>query len=153
MDSLPDRIAAVHARINPWIQAFVLLFLRVMIGWNFYITGSGKLRNLGKTTEFFSGLHIPAPGFHAMLVGYTEMVGGLLLVAGLATRWISVPLLISMCVAYLTAHREEAFQSIPDFVSQNPFPFLCVVLVTLAFGAGKFSLDAMIGCWWKSRRA
>lgn len=102
--------------------------------------------------SFSLSLHIPAPGFHATFVGYTEMVGGLLLLVGLATRWVSVPLITSMCVAYLTAHREEAFQSIPDFVGQNPFPFLCVVLVTLAFGAGKFSLDAAIARCWKSRR-
>lgn len=153
MKPIFQKISALHLRFNPYLQCAVLLFLRITIGWRFYLTGSGKLKNFEGTTEFFAGLHIPAPAFHAGLVGYTEMIGGLLLIAGLGTRLISVPLLISMVVAYLTAHREDGFKSLYDFTDQAPFMFLCVVLVTLAFGPGKISLDALIARWWKSRGA
>jgi putative oxidoreductase len=149
MKPIIAKLASLHARFNPWLQCAVLLFLRITIGWRFYLSGSGKLRNFEATKEFFTGLHIPAPGFHAGLVGYTEMIGGLLLMAGLGTRLASVPLIISMVVAYLTAHRAEGFASLYDFTDQAPFMFLCVTLVTLAFGPGKVSLDACIARWWK----
>lgn len=151
MKPILDKIAALHQRFNPFLRCFVLLFLRITIGWRFYLSGSGKLKNFEGTEKFFADLHIPAPGFHAGLVGYTEMIGGLLLIAGLGTRLASVPLIISMIVAYLTAHREDGFNSLYDFTDQAPFMFLCVTLVTLAFGPGKVSLDALIARWWKNR--
>ncbi|MEO5915109.1 MAG: DoxX family protein [Luteolibacter sp.] len=152
MKPILDKIAAIHERCNPWLQCFVLLFLRITIGYRFYLSGKGKLAHFDKTTAFFEDLHIPAPAFHAGLVGCTEMIGGILLMVGLGTRLASVPLIISMIVAYLTAHREEGFASLYDFTDQAPFMFLCVCLVLLAFGPGKVALDAFIERWWKSRK-
>ena len=137
----------------PWLQSGVLLFIRVTIGWRFYLSGSGKLKNFDRTTAFFESLHIPAPAFHAGLVGSIEMAGEILLIAGLATRLVSIPLIISMIVAYLTAHREEGFASLYDFTDQAPFMFLCATLVTLAFGPGRVALDAVISGICARRRA
>lgn len=135
------------AKIQPAAQSTVLLLIRVSMGWGFFLAGKGKLINLERTTRFFDSLHLPLPKFQAILAGSTEMVGGLLLIAGLGTRVISVPLAITMVVAYLTAHREDAFLSLSDFTDQAPFPFLMAALVTLAFGAGKFSIDRFLQPW------
>lgn len=143
MKPLLLKFLGIAKTVEPCAQSAVLLFLRIMIGWTFFLTGRGKIANFDRTTNFFESLHIPAPAFHAGLVGGLEMVGGLLLVAGLCTRLISVPLLFSMVVAYLTADR-EAFASISDFTDAAPFIYLCVTMVTLVFGPGKFSLDAVI---------
>jgi len=143
MKPLIEKLLGIAARINPYVQSAVLLFLRIMIGWTFYLTGKGKLANFDRTTNFFTSLHIPAPAFHAGLVGGLEMVGGILILLGLCTRLISVPLIFSMIVAYLTADR-EAFASISDFTDAAPFIYLCVTLVILTFGPGKFALDALI---------
>ena len=72
------------------------------------------------------------------------MIGGVLLMLGLGTRLASVPLIVTMLVAYLTAHREKAFKSLGDFTDQPPFPFLMAALVLLAFGAGRWSLDPLL---------
>ncbi|MEO5715103.1 MAG: DoxX family protein [Luteolibacter sp.] len=143
MKPLIEKFLGVAARITPCAQSAVLLFLRIMIGWTFFLTGKGKLANFDRTTHFFESLKIPAPAFHAGFVGGLEMVGGILLLIGLCSRLISVPLLFSMIVAYLTADR-EAFASISDFTAAAPFIYLCVTLVILVFGPGKFSLDALI---------
>lgn len=132
----------------PGIQSAVLLFVRVTMGWGFFLTGKGKLLHLEKTTAFFDSLHLPLPKFQALLAGSTEMLGGLLLLAGLGTRLISIPLAFTMVVAYLTAHRDEAFRSLSDFTDQAPFPFLMAALVTLAFGAGRLSLDRLLKGWF-----
>jgi putative oxidoreductase len=73
------------------------------------------------------------------------MVGGALLVAGLGTRLAAVPLSVSMVVAYLTAHREDAFASVEAFTSQEPYPFLVACAVLLVFGPGRAALDAWVG--------
>jgi len=134
-------------------QSLLLLALRLIYGGQFLLTGHGKLTHLERTTEFFSSLGIPAPGFHAALVGGTEMIGGALLVLGLGTRLAAVPLTISMVVAYLTAHREDAFRSLDDFTSQAPYPFLLACLLLLAFGPGRAALDALVKRWFSKRFA
>ena len=133
--------------IQSVLQSGVLLALRTLIGWQFFLTGKGKLANLERTAGFFESLHIPAPGFHAGMVGSIEMIGGLMLLAGLATRFAALPLFGAMVVAYLTAHREDGFNSIGDFIEQAPFPFLAVCLVLLAFGPGRFSIDHVTKFW------
>lgn len=145
--SLPEKAGKLSA-------PFVLLLVRIGWGLQFFQTGLGKLRNHERTTGFFTSLNIPAPEFHAWFVGGLECVGGLMLVAGIASRLISVPLAFSMLVAILTAHREdflgtaekpvEALDIIPSFFGTPPAPFLLAALVIFAFGPGLFSLDALI---------
>ena len=134
-------------RVFDTLRSPLLLILRLFIGWQFFITGKGKLQNLDRVTEFFTSLHIPMPHLNAMFVGTLEMVGGLLLLVGLASRLIAVPLTINMIVAYLTADREAVVNmfSNPDgFTHADPFLFLLVSLIVLAFGPGLFSLDELI---------
>ena len=141
-------LTSTWATFQPGLQSTVLLLVRVSMGWGFFLTGKGKLLNLERTTRFFDSLELPLPKFQAILAGSTEMAGGLLLIAGLGTRLISVPLAFTMVVAYLTAHRDEAFASLSDFTDQAPFPFLMAALVTLAFGGGKFSVDRLLQPWF-----
>lgn len=141
-------LATKHEKLLPFAQSGVLLFIRITMGWGFFLSGKGKLLNLEKTTRFFDSLGLPLPKFQAMMAGSTEMIGGLLLLAGMGTRFISIPLAFTMVVAYLTAHREEGFLSISDFTDQAPFPFLMAALVGLAFGAGRISLDHYLKPWF-----
>jgi putative oxidoreductase len=134
-------------------QSFLLLALRLIYGGQFTLTGHGELTHLEQTAEFFAGLGIPAPPFHAALVGGTEMIGGALLVAGLGTRIAAVPLTIAMVAAYLTAHRADAFNSLDDFTSQAPYPFLLACLLLLAFGPGRLAFDARGKGWFMKRFA
>jgi uncharacterized membrane protein YphA (DoxX/SURF4 family) len=85
------------------LQSFVLLIVRLYWGWEFFLTGKGKLMDLEKPTQFFQSLGIPFPHAQAMLAGATESFGGLLLLAGLCSRLVSIPLMILLSVAYLTA--------------------------------------------------
>ena len=64
-----------------------------------------------------------------------------------ALELIALPLVIDMLVAYITADREAllSFISDPDkFVAAAPFTFLVASLVVPIFGAGWFSLDALV---------
>jgi putative oxidoreductase len=125
----------------------LLLSLRLYWGWQFYQTGQGKLMNLQSTTEFFAELGLPFAKLNAVLAGSTECFGGLLLLAGLFSRLITVPLMATMTVAYLTAHLDvvKTLWSDPDsFVTAAPFLFLLASLIIFTFGPGKYSLDALL---------
>jgi putative oxidoreductase len=128
-------------------QSLVLLSMRLYWGWQFHITGMGKLKNLDRTSEFFASLHIPAPHLNAVVAGTTECVGGLLLLAGLASRLITLPLIFTMCIAYATADRDSAkviFSDPDKFVTAAPFLFLLCCVIVLVFGPGWFSIDGII---------
>jgi len=131
-----------------WLQSPLLLAIRLYWGWQFFLTGRGKLMNPGKVTEFFQSLHIPFPAFNVYLAGGTECCGGLLLLAGLCSRLISLPLIFVTVIAYLTAeiNTVKNIFSAPDkFVSADPFLFMLAAIIVLAFGPGAFSLDWLIG--------
>jgi putative oxidoreductase len=128
-------------------QSFFLLLVRLYWGWQFMQTGWGKLTNLDRFTQFFTTLGLPAPGLLAALVGNLELVGGLLLVVGLFSRLIAVPMTITMTVAYLTANREalESIFSDPGkFYGADPYTFLFAVVLVLLFGPGWFSVDRLL---------
>jgi putative oxidoreductase len=129
------------------LQSLLLLAIRLYWGISFALGGWGKLHRLDEIARWFGDeLHIPFPKLNAIMAGSTECIGGALLALGLFARPVSVPLIFTMIVAYATADREAlmAITSDPDkFVSAAPFLFLLASVIVLAFGPGKFSLDAL----------
>jgi putative oxidoreductase len=130
-----------------FLQSPLLLALRVYFFWQLFLTGKGKLSNIGKVIDFFTSLGIPAPEVNAYFVSSLECFGGLLLIIGLASRPLALMIAISMCVAYLTADLaavQSIFSDYDKFVKADPFPFLLAALIVLAFGPGLLSIDALL---------
>jgi putative oxidoreductase len=129
------------------LQSPLLLAVRLYWGWQFIQTGWGKLGDLGKVTEYFTQLGIPAPGLNAIFISLLEFVGGFLLAFGLGSRLVSLLLTCDMIVAFVIADR-EALASIfsdPDkFYAAAPYTFLFASVLILAFGPGKICLDAIL---------
>lgn len=132
------------ARAAPFVQSTLLLLLRLLFGGLFAETGWGKLANLERTAAFFESLSLPAPGVMAALAGGTELLGGLLLLVGLGTRFAALALSGVMITALVTAHAPEAFASPADFLAQAPAPYLVASLILFAFGGGRVALDARL---------
>jgi putative oxidoreductase len=129
------------------LQSLLLLVIRLYWGWEFFLTGKGKLMDLQKPTEFFQSLGIPFPHAQAMLAGATECIGGLLLLVGFCSRLISIPLTILLTVAYLTADLDKVkmiFNDPDKFLTAAEFLFLFVIVLVFAFGPGRFSIDWLI---------
>ena len=116
---------------------------RLAVGLLFLSTGWGKVHSLDKVTQFFVTLGIPAPGLNAVVVGYSELICGALLVLGLCTRLATLPLIASMVVAILTAKLKD-IHGIFDLVGADEFTYLCVLVMLLLIGPGKASLDALL---------
>jgi putative oxidoreductase len=141
------RLYGLLIRVGSSLQSPFLLFVRLYWGWQFAQTGWGKLGDINKVVNFFTSLGIPAPALNAWFVSGLELVGGILLILGLGSRAIAVPLVIDMVVAYLTADREAASMifSDPDkFYAAAPYTFLFASLIILIFGPGRFSLDELL---------
>ena len=136
------------------LRSPLLLIIRLYWGWESFLTGKGKLTDLSKPAQYFESLGIPFPHFSALLAGCTELVGGLLLVVGLASRLISIPLMILLVTAYFTAESDavRALFSDPDkFLSAAEFQFLFALVIIFVFGPGRFSIDELLGKYLKRK--
>lgn len=78
------------------------LLIRLMAGSVFFWEGLLKFVYVNQGVGRFTKLGIPMPEVLAPAIAYLEIVGGLLLLLGLATRWIAVPFIIEMIVAMLS---------------------------------------------------
>lgn len=60
------------------------------------------------------GLDLPFPEVMAYLAWGAEYFGAIALVLGLAVRWVSIPLMVTMIVAALTVHLENGWLAIAE---------------------------------------
>lgn len=129
------------------LQSPLLLLMRLYWGVGFLMAGKGKLFNLERTAGFFADLGIPLAKASAVLVGSVESLGGLLLILGLMSRLAAIPLTFIMVVAFATAHRDSVvvlFQTPSAALKEDPFLFLLTCVIIIAFGSGKFAVDALL---------
>jgi putative oxidoreductase len=134
-----DLVATLSERLV-WLPPLVA---RVALGVVFVQTGWGKLHSLEQVTRFFQSLGIPAASVQAPFVAGVEFVGGLLLVAGLATRFAAVPLMGTMVVAILTAQWPH-LHGIGDLFGLVELAYLMLFLWLAIAGAGTVSLDHVL---------
>ena len=94
------------------------LGLRLYLAPIFWMAGSKKIANMDSTIEWFGnpdwGLGLPFPELMAWSATLTEVGGAILLLTGLAVRWISVPLMVTMLVAIFTVHWQNGWLAIAE---------------------------------------
>jgi putative oxidoreductase len=119
------------------------LLVRLFVGYFFLETGWGKIHNLQGMAERFADWGLPAPAFNAAFSGWTEFLGGLLVVLGLFTRLVSIPLFINMVVAMLAVKLKKV-GGLDDFVELDE-PLYALSFLWLFFsGPGWISLDHLL---------
>ena len=136
------------------------IFLRLMAGGVFFWEGILKFVYTNQGIGRFTKLGMPLPHLTADFVACLEIVGGLLLLSGLLTRWIAAPFIIEMIVAILSTKISLYLGTYPLPLPPAPpqvgmWAVLHEVrseyaqLLTVAFlminGPGKWSLDALLG--------
>jgi len=136
---LQERVLSVSRRLA-WLPP---LLARVSVGLVFVTAGWGKLQNLDRVIGFFRSLGIPAAEYQAPFVAATELSCGLLLVAGLATRFAAVPLVITMFVAIRAALWADLEGAI-DLFGREEYLFIVLLAWLAVAGAGTVSLDAIL---------
>jgi len=124
------------------------LLIRLMVGVVFISEGLQKflypaIRGAGR----FESIGLPNPEFLGSFVATFEVVGGLLVLIGLFTRFAAIPLLIIMGVAMYTTKLpmfslEGFWYMMHD--SRTDFAMTLGSLFLLIMGAGAFSFDRML---------
>ncbi|GLQ93984.1 DoxX family protein [Dyella acidisoli] len=122
------------------------LVVRLVFGYFWLETGIAKVHNLDGFTQRFVGWGIPHPAFSAALSAWTELVGGLLLMLGLFTRLVTIPMIINMIVA-VTLVVSTNLMGLDDYVEADEVVYSLIFFWFLIAGPGKVSLDTLIARW------
>lgn len=120
-----QRAATLYFRVHDavmrplWhLEGLAPLALRLFLVPVLWMAGTHKLADFESTVAWFGnpdwGLGLPFPWLMAFLATSTELVGAVLLALGLATRWIAIPLMVTMVVAATSVHLENGWQAIAD---------------------------------------
>lgn len=118
--------------------------LRVATGLIFMMHGWQKLwTGLAGVSGFLGQLGFPAPEVMAILLIAAELGGGILLILGVLTHWVSKVLAFVALIAFLTVHVSHGF-----FVAGNGYEFIILIFaacVSLAItGPGKWALGRVL---------
>ena len=117
-------------------QTYALM--RIMTGFLFMWHGSNKL--LG----YPSGVPSEAPAHVLYIAGPIELIGGILVMIGLFTRWTAFLCSGLMACAYWMAHGTKAFLPAVNH-GELAVVYCFVFLFISAHGAGIWSLDSRRG--------
>jgi putative oxidoreductase len=130
-------------RLADSLDWLALLLIRLYFGYFWAETGWGKIHNLDSFSQRFVGWGIPYPHFSAALSGYTEWIGGMLIMTGLLTRLVSIPMMINMLVAIVKV-KLKSVTGIDDFVEMDEALYMLIFFWLMMAGPGRMSLDHLI---------
>ena len=128
-------------RILENMQPFALLVLRAVLG--LVMAAHGWLKVDGGMAEFKGFLvSIGIPGWMGYISAYAELVGGILLIAGLLTRFAALAIFIDMMVAVVRVHWKNGLLGAQGY--QFPLALAAMAFALIFFGGGSISLDTAI---------
>ena len=137
-------------------QKWAPLPLRLIIGYGFLTHGWAKLsRGPEGFARLLEQIGTPLPGVMAWVSTFTEILGGLAILAGAFVAAVSVPLIVMMLVAMFTVHLRYGFSAINTIGLTADGPqfgppgyeinllYIAGLLALVLGGAGPFSLDRL----------
>ena len=127
---------------------FVMLCGRILLGWIFIRSGFPKLFDMATVGASFPARGIPA--WMAYISAPAEFFGGLAILFGFATRYAAVVMVIFVLVASFSSHRywdvaDAAMRRAQDSSFWKNMGILGAILFLFAVGAGRLSIDRMLG--------
>jgi uncharacterized membrane protein YphA (DoxX/SURF4 family) len=100
------------------IEGLAPLALRLYLAPVLIQAGYNKISHFDDTAAWFGntewGLGLPMPELMAALASGTELIGGAMLLVGLATRLVAIPMMVTMLVAAFAVHWQNGWLAIAD---------------------------------------
>jgi putative oxidoreductase len=131
-------------------KSLSFLFLRLILAYGFFGPTKMKWSNIDGVINWFSQMGMPMPALNAYLSASTEALGVILLVIGLGTRIITIPLMFVMFVAIKTVHWQHGFAA-GDNGFEIPLYYMLMLFTLFTMGPGKISLDYLIDTFRKRK--
>lgn len=127
----------------------ILLAGRLALGVIFVKSGLQKLLALGAFAASLASRGVPQSSFWAVVGATVELVGGILIVTGLKTRYASLLMILFVIVATGISHRYWEFADAAARRAQESqfFKNLSIIggfILLFATGSGRFGLDAVL---------
>jgi putative oxidoreductase len=122
------------------LQPLALLVLRLVIGVIMIAHGYSKVFG-GFSHVHDMVQHIGFPGWTAYLVAGTEFLGGILIIAGLLTRFVAVAMLIDMLVAIWKVHWHNGLKGPGGY--EFPLTLAAIAFALIFLGGGPIALDSI----------
>jgi uncharacterized membrane protein YphA (DoxX/SURF4 family) len=97
--------------LPPLLIRLYLAPVMIQAGWTKFAAFEDTAAWIGNSEW---GLGLPFPEMLTFLAAGVELIGGAALVVGLATRWVAVPLIVTMLVAIFAVHWENGWLAISD---------------------------------------
>lgn len=147
MEALASLIARLRDPLDR-LGPLAPIFLRLVLGLTMFWHGWKKFdAGLDGTEGFFDFLGIPAPGFFAVVVALLELVGGLLILAGLLTRLVALLFIIELLVAVIRYKYGEdiGFIGAETAGAELDWALIAGFVVLALGGPGRVSLDDRLG--------
>lgn len=123
------------------LRSYGPLLLRVLLGVGFLVHGLDKFKNLEGVEMFFSMNGVPMPGFSSVFVAGAEVVAGVALIIGLATRAAALLLAIIIAGAILFVKFDLGFLGGYELDTALIAGLVAVALI----GPGALSADEKMG--------
>jgi putative oxidoreductase len=127
---------------------FLLLVGRVLIGLLFLLIGWSKVTNISGTLAYFTSMNVIVPQLWPWPVAIGEVVIGLLLIAGLATRYAAIATFVWVLIATWIAHRWFQYPAAQQGAQYAHFTKNLAVMggaaVLFVTGAGRIAIDAVL---------
>jgi putative oxidoreductase len=126
-------------RFVPANHDLALLLLRLALAAVLLYHGVPKLMDFGATVTGFQTMGMPAPSLTAAFAVLAEVVGGLLILLGIAVDVAGILVIIEMLGAIFLVHLANGF----DFTKggwEHPFTVLVMALVLVLAGPGRHAV-------------
>lgn len=119
--SMLEGVARAHGRLvdalrsleglGPLLLRLLLAPVLIQAGWTKFIAFDQTVAWFGNPVW---GLGLPMPALWVVLAAGAELVGGVALVVGIATRYFAAALAVTMLVAMWTVHWQNGWLAISD---------------------------------------
>ncbi len=170
MEKLLSLEQSFRQQLNKVGQFFPLLMLRLLLAWEFWEAGLQKFNGENWFQHIQANFPFPFsvidPQISWFMATWFELLGGIALLLGLGTRYVSISLLILTIVATIAVHiPAEGWTSFSDMVRgyaisdkgfgnyKIPLIYMIAFMPLIFMGAGKASVDQVINQFLVKRRS
>jgi putative oxidoreductase len=123
------------------LQPLALLALRLVLGAVMIGHGYGKVFHGGLTQHVHRVSSLGLPGWLAYPSAFTEFFGGIFIIIGVLTRFVSLLMLIDMAVAIWKVHWKNGMFGKGGY--EFPLALAAIAFAVIFFGAGPIALDSL----------